>query len=69
MLCPRPTPLNRRPTVPNLPNPQEAPSRAAGSFIGRCWTPCREQHSTASDHPIVNSRRAFESKAVQLIGL
>jgi hypothetical protein len=21
MLCPRPTPLNRRPTVPNLPNP------------------------------------------------
>jgi hypothetical protein len=24
MLCPRPTPLNRRPTVPNLPNPHRA---------------------------------------------
>ena len=24
MLCPRPTPLNRRPTVQNLPNPHRA---------------------------------------------
>jgi len=34
MLCPRPTPLNRRPTVPNLPDPHRAPSREAGSFPG-----------------------------------
>ena len=35
MLCPRPTPLNRRPTVQNLPNPHRAPSREAGSFFGQ----------------------------------
>jgi hypothetical protein len=34
MLCPCPTPLNRRPRVPNLPNPHRAPSREAGSFCG-----------------------------------
>ena len=34
MLCPGPTPLNRRPTVQNLLNPHRAPSREAGSFVG-----------------------------------
>jgi hypothetical protein len=32
MLCPRLMPLNRRPTVQNLPNPHRKPSREAGSF-------------------------------------
>ncbi len=35
MLCLRPTPLNRRPTVQNLPNPHRAPSRAAGLFVDK----------------------------------
>ena len=34
MLCPPLRPLNRRPNVPNLPDPHRArPSRAAGSFF------------------------------------
>ena len=38
MLCPRPTPLNRRPTVQNYLTLTARTSRAAGSFPGQLWS-------------------------------